>query len=236
MIPFKMSVIKMINFIIEDLSLKEIIDKIMMNYNYRYNIKEYPIETNTTNSIYLINYNPNEILSLSKIRHIRYDLKDWSSIIILFTKNKKIKNDLYDKKYLILDIINSNIELNLKEDINLILNNIFSSNKYLNYSYKNIYYNIPLQDIYYIENDSANKRCLIKTFEDTFYIPESISKILNQLDKNFIKCSRSYIINLKKVRYFSIKNNIIYFNKEIKVYEVSRNKKKELINFLRNID
>ena len=67
-------------------------------------------------------------------------------------------------------------------------------------------------------------------------MPESISKILNQLDKNFIKCSRSYIINLKKVRYFSIKNNIIYFNKEIKVYEVSRNKKKELINFLRNID
>ena len=226
----------MINFIIEDNDLKKIINKIMMNYNYKYNIQNYSKEINTTN-IYILDYDPNRILNLSKLKNIRYNLNDWSSIIILVTKNNKIKNDLFNKKYLILDIINiNNIEKRLKEDINLIINHIFQKFNNLNYNYKNIYYSIPFQDIYYIENDSTNKRCLIKTFEDTFYMPESISKILNQLDKNFIKCSRSYIINLKKVRYFSIKNNIIYFNKEIKVYEVSRNKKKELINFLRNID
>ena len=102
----------MINFIIEDNDLKKIINKIMMNYNYKYNIQNYSKEINTTN-IYILDYDPNRILNLSKLKNIRYNLNDWSSIIILVTKNNKIKNDLFNKKYLILDIININ---NIEKD------------------------------------------------------------------------------------------------------------------------
>ncbi len=224
----------MINFIIEDNDLKKIINKIMMNYNYKYNIQNYSKEINTTN-IYILDYDPNRILNLSKLKNIRYNLNDWSSIIILVTKNNKIKNDLFNKKYLILDIINiNNIERRLKEDINLIINHIFQNFNNLNYNYKNIYYSIPFQDIYYIENDSTNKRCLIKTKDDEFYIPGTLTSILSKLDKRFIKCSRSYLINLEKVKHYSIKDNVIYFDKNIKIYEISRSKKQEIINYLRN--
>ena len=223
----------MINFIIEDNDLKQIINKIMMNYNYKYNIQNYSKKINTTN-VYILNYDPNKILNLSKLKNIRYNLNDWSSIIILITKNNKIRNDLYNKKYLILDIINiNNLEKKLKDDINLIINHIFQRYNNLNYNYKNIYYSIPFQDIYYIENDSTNKRCLIKTNDDEFYIPGTLTSTLSKLDKRFIKCSRSYLINLEKVKYYSIKDNIIYFDKNIKIYEISRSKKQEIINYLR---
>ena len=119
----------MINFIIEDNDLKQIINKIMMNYNYKYNIQNYSKKIDTTN-VYILNYDPNKILNLSKLKNIRYNLNDWSSIIILITKNNKIRNDLYNKKYLILDIINiNNLEKKLKDDINLIINHIFQRYK-----------------------------------------------------------------------------------------------------------
>ena len=87
----------MINFIIEDNDLKKIINKIMMNYNYKYNIQNYSKEINTTN-IYILDYDPNRILNLSKLKNIRYNLNDWSSIIILVTKKQMIQTQQKLKK------------------------------------------------------------------------------------------------------------------------------------------
>ena len=87
----------------------------------------------------------------------------------------------------------------------------------------------------FIENDSENKRCLIKTNNNNYYIPLTLSKLIDNLDNRFIKCSRSYIINLEKVRIYNTKNNIIYFDDEISICEVSREKKKEIIAYLRGI-
>ena len=82
----------MINFIIEEEKLKEVIDNYMMNYNYTYDIKIYDsYKENNYFNIYILNYDSKNILDINKIKRIRYELDDWSSIIILLIKNDKDK-------------------------------------------------------------------------------------------------------------------------------------------------
>ena len=211
----------MINFIIEEENLKEIIDNYMMNYNYIYDIKIFDShKENNYFNIYILNYDSKNILDINKIKRIRYELDDWSSIIILLIKNDKDKYSLFDKRLMILDIISTEKDFKerLKEDILISIKNLDKKNNVLKFTYKGSIYNIPYQDILFIENDSENK-----------------SKLIDNLDNRFIKCSRSYIINLEKVRIYNIKNNIIYFDDEISICEVSREKKKEIIAYLRGI-
>lgn len=52
--------------------------------------------------------------------------------------------------------------------------------------------------------------------------------------KNNMKVSRSLIVNRKKIKGFDSKTNTIYFIKEYESNLVSRKRKKELINCVRN--
>jgi len=229
----------MINFIIDEIIYKDIIDKIMINYNYEYQVNLLnDIEENTGTNIYLLTSTKQKDKSIHKIEKIRKELDDWSSIIILLTDNINVKYEIYDKGLYILDIISNkqNVEINLKKDILKSLKSISKRGKILKYTYKNIIYNIPFQDITYIENESINKRCIIKTKSSSYYIPGSLSKVSKQLDTRFEKCSRSYIINLDKVRRYNIKNNEIELEDNFKLYEISRNKKKRILNYLRGLD
>lgn len=228
----------MINFIIDNPNIKEIIHNIMMNYNYQYSINSPSTIPKTSYNIYILTYNnQTKIKTNSIMNHIRHELNDWLSIIILLDSPIKLKQDILNKKLFLLDVIekNSSTQPLLKEDIKISLTNFFKREDSLKYNYKNIFYNIPYQDILYIENDSINKRCLIKTTEVDIYIPGSLTKIYNNLDKRFIKCSRSYILNIQKVKKYDKKNNIIYFSKDIKIYEISRAKKNEIANILRGV-
>ena len=85
----------------------------------------------------------------------------------------------------------------------------------------------------YIEKEIENKRCLIKTKDNTFYIPISLKKLEEKLDNRFIKCSKSYIINIEQVEYYDIKENIIVLkNKEI-LTSISKKEKKNILEKLR---
>ena len=67
----------------------------------------------------------------------------------------------------------------------------------LKYCYKKTYYNIEYRNIIYIEKEKDNKICKIKTKENHYYIPGSLKKIENKLDRRFIKCNKNYIINME---------------------------------------
>ena len=86
-----------------------------------------------------------------------------------------------------------------------------------------------------VQKEQDNKRCIIKTIEKDYYIQGNLHQIESQLDKRFIKCNRSYIINLEQVESYDIKKNILKFKNGIELYAVSRNKKKEIINYVRGI-
>lgn len=226
----------MINFIIEDINLKETIEKIMMNYNLEYKINKYNDQkTKELNSMYILNYDTTNKAEINKLLNIRINEDDWSSIIILISDNSNIKYRLVDNKLLILDVIDKNKDIynQLIENIKISLKILTETTNSICYTFKGILYNIPQKDIVYIESDSKNKRSVIKTETSEYYIPLTLSKIEKILDENFIKCSRSYIININKMREYNIKDNIIILNGNLKIYEISRQKKKEIINIMR---
>lgn len=226
----------MINFIIEDINLKEIIEKIMMNYNLEYKINKYNDQkTKELNSIYILNYDTTNKAEINKLLNIRINEDDWSSIIILISDNSNIKYRLVDNKLLILDVIDKNKDIynQLIENIKISLKILTETSNSICYTFKGILYNIPQKDIVYIESDSKNKRSVIKTETSEYYIPLTLSKIEKILNESFIKCSRSYIININKMREYNIKDNIITLNGNLKIYEISRQKKKEIINIMR---
>lgn len=226
----------MINFIIEDINLKEIIEKIMMNYNLEYKINKYNDQkTKELNSIYILNYDTTNKAEINKLLNIRINEDDWSSIIILISDNSNIKYRLVDNKLLILDVIDKNKDIynQLIENIKISLKILTETSNSICYTFKGILYNIPQKDIVYIESDSKNKRSVIKTETSEYYIPLTLLKIEKILNENFIKCSRSYIININKMREYNIKDNIITLNGNLKIYEISRQKKKEIINLMR---
>lgn len=226
----------MINFIIEDINLKETIEKIMMNYNLEYKINKYnDKKKKELNSIYILNYDTTNKAEINKLLNIRINEDDWSSIIILISDNSNIKYRLVDNKLLILDVIDKNKDIynQLIENIKISLKILTETSNSICYTYKGILYNIPQKDIVYIESDSKNKRSVIKTETSEYYIPLTLLKIEKILNENFIKCSRSYIININKMREYNIKDNIITLNGNLKIYEISRQKKKEIINLMR---
>ena len=62
----------------------------------------------------------------------------------------------------------------------------------------------------------------------------NLKSLEEKLDKRFIKCNRSYIINVEQVVSYNIKSNIMMFNDGNEINIVSRTKKKEIINYLRS--
>ncbi len=228
----------MINFIIENKNLEELIEKIMMNYNLEYKVNYYKdIKNKEQNSIYILNYDTTSKTEINKLLNIRIKEDDWSSIIILISDNSNIKYRLVDNKLLILDVIdkNKNMYNQLTENIKISLKILTDTPNSICYTYKGIIYNISQKDIVYIESDSKNKRSIIKTETNKYYIPLTLPKIEKILNKNFIKCSRSYIININKMREYDTKDNIITLSGDLKIFEISRQKKKEIINLTRKI-
>lgn len=235
----------MIDFIIKEDDLyyinksKEIVDRVMMNYDINYNFiahDKYRKELLTKDNfkIYIINYSNDTI---EMIKYIREELDDWKSLIIVIYKDREEKMKLIKEDLFIVDYINKNkhYEEKLLRNIQICLKNYDQRPNSLKYKYKNISHNIELSKILYIEKEKDNKRCIIYTKTSKYYIPGSLNKVLNLLDKRFIKCSRSFIVNKEEVSSYDIKKNIITFKNKIKLDAVSRDNKKIIINYLRGI-
>lgn len=240
----------MINFIILEDELiyvhkyKEIIDKVMMNYDTSYNFFIYDRYTskinnfinNETFKIYILDYD-NKKDTLKMIKYIREYLDDWESLIIIIYNDKDIKNKLVKESLFITDYINKNKNLisKLTRAIQICLKNYDKRPNSLRYCYKKVLYNIDLKRILYIEKEQDNKRCIIKTIDKEYYIPGTIKQVYDMLDERFIKGSRSCIVNLEQISTYDIKTNIITFKNNIKLNAISRNNKKYIINYLRRI-
>lgn len=218
--------------------IKEIIDISLMNYDICYKIIHLKEINHNTNHLKVYIITDEIINNFKTIKLIREKYNDWDSIIIVITKQYQKRVQIYDNRYMVLDIIDSNEKYKerLKNDIQLSIVIFDQKHKMLKYSYKNIFYQIKLKDILYIEKQKEGKNCIIKTIDKEYIIGKNITKIQELLDKRFIKCSRSYIINMEQVNYYDKKENLIKLNDQSTIYEISRNKKTEIINYLRNVE
>ena len=238
----------MIKFIIYDESkenkklIYDEIDKEMMKSDIEYQ-KDYITEFNKLKKnnneyfkIYILNQTNISKSGLEVAKYIRETLDDWKSIIIFISNTNEYRLNILTKRLYVLDyILIENIKDDLKELINICLKNYDSRPKELNYKYKSINYNIPFKDIIYIEKEQDNKRCIIHTLKDDYYIQSTLSKLISNLDDRFIKSSKSYIINIEQVLQYNTKENIITFKDKNQIFEISRNMKKEIISKLRKV-
>lgn len=240
----------MIKFIIYDESKenKELIydeiDKEMMRYDIEYQ-KYYYCEfdkllkedkNNNLFKIYILNQTNISKSGLTVAKYIREKQDDWKSIIIFISKRSEYKLNILIKRLYILDyILIKDIKIELRKLISICMKNYDSRPNGLKYKYKSINYNIPFKDIIYIEKEQDNKRCIIHTLKEDYYIQSTISKLISNLDDRFIKGSKSYIINIEEVSSYNIKENIITLSNKKQIFEISRNIKKELINKLRKV-
>lgn len=210
---------------------EEIITQEMLKNDYEYKITINSISQKDSFKVYIVSYSDDQ--AIQDIRSI-----DWSSMLIITVEKDINICNIVNKRWMPIDIIVKSYDFDkyFKRAINISIKNYISRPNTIMYSYKNTIYNIPLEEVLWIYKEKEERRCLIKTEEANYYIGENISKIETKLNTDFIKCNRSMIINCKKVRSYSIKNNIITFDGGFEVNDISRNCRKDIINHLRGIE
>lgn len=218
---------------------KKIIDKVMMNYDIDYNFIVYDkyrkeLLNKDNFKIYVISYKEDTI---EMLKYIREELDDWKSLIIILYKEREDKDKVIKEDLFIVDYINKrkHYEEKLLRNIQICMKNYDQRPNSLKYIYKNTLYNIEFQRIVYIEKEQDNKRCIIHTKSSKYYIPGSLNKVLKLLDNRFIKSSRSFIVNKEEVSSYDIKKNIITFKNKVKLDAISRDNKKNIINYIRGL-
>ena len=240
----------MINFIIceEDSSYidiyKEIIDKIMMNFDIEYNFhifKSYNDKWKTTTTqengfkVYIMAMKAKRGSGLDAARYIREELDDWQSMIIMISAYLDYKYEALGKRLMLIDYISKydNIKQRLSEAIKISIKNYDRRPKALKFIYKKTFYNIEFRKILYIEKEQDNKRCICRTIEGNYYISGNLLTVSKMLDSRFLQICRSIIINLEQIESYNAKLNIITFKNKEELNAISRNKKKDIVKYIR---
>ena len=225
---------------------ENISEQVMMNYDLEYKItsfSEYSSNwkqkiNNNNFKIFILDLKTKQGSGLDAARYIREELDDWQSMIIIITAYPEYKYEALGKRLMLVDFVYKldDYENRLRNAIKISLKNFDKRPNKLKYTYKKVVYNIDYQKIIYIEKEQDNKRCIIKTNDKNYYIQGNLNRVEKLLDKRFIKCNRSYIINLEQVESYNTKSNILTFKNGKTLYAVSRNKKKEIVNHVRGVN
>jgi len=189
---------------------KKTILKLMGSNNLNYNIIEINQYNNLTknqllelkgNKIYLLDIEVPGKEGIELAREIRRS-GDWISPIIIISSHDEFKSVGYTRKILMLDFIskNNNIEKNLYEALSL-AQEILLTKKSLCFKEKGEIFQIPLEDIFYIEKSINDNLALIITENTTYKIRSTIQKLEKELSEinGFFRTHRSYLVNIKNI-------------------------------------
>lgn len=163
---------------------------------------------------------------------------DWKSPMIVITSHEHLKNTTFTSKMLMLDFISKYYECenNLKDTLSLSLK-ILENNQSLDFQYNGELYQIPYDDILFIEKNVDDIYSTIVTKTETIMIKKMIGILEEELKKDgrFVRTHRSCIININNLTCIELKNNIMHFG-NITTPLLSRNKKRELKEILMKKD
>lgn len=236
----------MINFILYEDSprflkeLENIITKYMMSLDIEYKIHSFSgynetlkklIEKDCGFKVYLLDIETKDKSGLDLFRFIREEANDWHSLVLFITNHNEMKYEALSNRLYLFDFINKLDDA--KKHINLALDRIINyyntDNLCLKIRVDNALTKISYKDIISISKEKNSNRCLIKTSYEDYCINSSISKIFDNLNKDFIKINFSHIVNLKHIKQYDKKNNCLIFSDGSKSFDVSRNNKKKLV-------
>ena len=224
---------------------KNVINKLLMATNLNYDIIEFneynektedALEKIDGSKTYILDIEVTGKNGLELARQIR-KTGDWTSPIIIVTSHDEFKTVGYTAKILMLNFISKSGELEkqLADSLETALE-INMANKALRYTNKGELYNIPYQEILYIEKSLNDNTSNIVTKSHIYNIRKTIKELEEELSNtiDFFKTHRSCIVNLKNVKHIDFENNIIKFvNKKIDL--ISRSNKKALKERLKEI-
>lgn len=213
-----------------------IINKTLVNYEIDYHIHKFSRSSKTLDNIINVSSSKIYILDVEIGVDIAFLIRknDFDSIIIFISSNDKSEENIFSYRIMLLDYILFNDKYNdrLSDTLNLSLNIIYR-NSVFTFKYNHVTYQIPYRNITYIEKEAQIKRCIIHTFNGTYYIVNSIENIGKLLGGSFVKTHQACIINITNVYSVDFVNNIIRFNNGENVSLLSKKQKKvikELIN------
>ena len=220
-----------------------IINKVMMPYNFEYKINKFTqynkeveeiINYNGDIKVYLLDIELPVISGLEIASEIREN--DLDSIIIFITAHNEFKNDIFYSRLLATDFISKDSLWSdrFEDSMNYVVS-ILEKRQMLVFDYNHNTYRIPYSSINYIEKVQDNQKCVIYTENgETFDIKETVTALADKLGPNFFKSHKSCVINLDKVKIIDYTNNKIVFQNNEYIYLLSNRMKKVLKDYVSN--
>lgn len=221
-------------------NIRRVIDKVLMDQEYDYDVIEFSkfdpsfkkkIQE-STHKIYILDIEIKDSISgIDIARKIREN--DWESIIIFVTSHNELGYQALKARIMLLDFISkyddfeNNLESILRKSLSLI-----NSKKTIKFDSEGTSYIIHLSDILYIEKDTVDRKCIIKTTYNEILVNKTLNYMIQNLDDRFYLSHRSCLINTDKIRKIDWKNSVIYFESGISTSLLSRDRKKGLKKYV----
>lgn len=221
-------------------NIRRVIDKVLMDQEYDYDVIEFSkfdpsfkkkIQE-STHKIYILDIEIKDSISgIDIARKIREN--DWESIIIFVTSHNELGYQALKARIMLLDFISkyddfeNNLESILRKSLSLI-----NSKKTIKFDSEGTSYIIHLSDILYIEKDTVDRKCIIKTTYNEIVVNKTLNYMIQNLDDRFYLSHRSCLINTDKIRKIDWKNSVIYFESGISTSLLSRDRKKGLKKYV----
>lgn len=234
----------MINYIICDdnkeinKKICNIIDKIMMANKKAYKKHTFldydssfnkTLEKDLTNKIYLLDIETPSASGIDVARKIREN--DIDSIIIFITSHNELGSILLKDELMFLTFICKFDDMDGRLD-SAIRNALKMIGVRLALSFNDhaISYTIPLNSIYYLTTDTINRKTVIVTDNNKFYVSKPLNELVELLDDRFKQTHRACYINMDKVISINKSKKEILFDNSIKIDLLSNSFKKGLNN------
>ena len=134
----------------------------------------------------------------------------------------------YIQNNLGIDLLKEEEICRLKYDVRYIYNSTLTRKKILTVIFDSQIYNLPYEDILYIEKERNSKRSIIHTKTDIVYTTKTLTDLEDLLDERFFRTHQSAIVNLDNVKMIDPSKNYLLFISDEKCFYLSRDKKKKL--------
>ena len=232
----------MINYIISDeyndaVKTRKNIENYMMNFDIEVKYHFFGINDDFKDKIdsikgfkvYILNNDSPKYFGINYAEHIRFELDDWNSIIILVSKHSESRNGGMGKKLFLFDNIIKNCFYDkvLKEDIKNVKKHYDNREHCLTIESNRIVTKLDFKNIEMITKEKNSKRCLINSSVGNYFTSESLKDVSQRLDNRFVRINRSCIINGDKVLEYDLNKNKITMKNGYTTFDISRENKKD---------
>lgn len=221
--------------------LHNIVNKVMMPYNFEYKVHTFTqynnkveeiIKLENEQKVYILDIELEEISGLEIASEIREN--DLDSIIIFVTCHNECRNDIFYSRLLALDYIPKDKlwSSRFEETIDYVVKAL-NKQRVLSFDFNHNSYRIPFDSILYIEKVQDNQKSIIHTEDGKKYeIMSTILELSKKLGKGFFQSHKSCIVNLDKIAEVDYIENIITFKNGVSAYLLSNRKRKQMRQYV----